>query len=811
MKERIGWLALLLAGIVLGQAILYGPSLLGRRILLPLDILPQPIYYIPRSPGQGFVTSHNIQLADLITSEEPGRRFLGAELRSGRFPLWNPYEYAGAPDIRPKFSPFLLLGASVASPKIIPWIELLKALICGLGTYCFCRQVLQVAHWPAVVAGWCYPLTGFFIFWQGFSAIGCLVWFPWLLLAVSETVLGSKRLAAPFLSVITWLVLVSGQLDLAGQALLASGLFALWCLADNYRAEWLGRRCRTAVLALACAWGLGLLLAAPYILPLLDYSHSGVRVARRSAGREERPPVGPAALPQVIMPHIYGSAEEGSLPLWPKGEGGLAESTSATYAGLVATLLVAPLAWCSRRHRSINAFWAFLALFALSWSLNIPGFVDLLRLPGLNLMSHNRFVFAASFAFLALGAVGLDVLWGGQFQGRAWFWVPIALLAGLGIWSAVRTIYLPEQIGFPLEAKIMQGEAARWVHDMQGVRRVQGWFGRMYATTAVLCGLGVAAGLFIWIRRAPARWFVWLLGGLMLADLVMFGFGRAAQCDPKLYYPPVPALQEITQAAPGRTAGFNCLPANLATILGLYDIRGYDGVDPSRLTELLMTVADPRWPGYPYAQVQWLAPRGTIDPNGDTHLPPILNMLGVRYVVFRGSPPRKARPIFQSPDYWVAVNSNALERAFIPRRVEAVTADALRLEKLTSPEFDPREVAYVESRVDLPAACRGRAEITGETPTRINLSLVMETPGLMVLADRWDKGWKALLNGKFVPILRANHALRGIVVPAGNSTLELRYSPASFAWGLSLAGVAAITLLVWAAVSAARPRLSKAR
>ena len=30
------------------------------------------------------------------------------------------------------------------------------------------------------------------------------------------------------------------------------------------------------------------------------------------------------------------------------------ESSAAAYAGVLATLLVAPLAWCSRRHRSIN-------------------------------------------------------------------------------------------------------------------------------------------------------------------------------------------------------------------------------------------------------------------------------------------------------------------------------------------------------------------------------------------------------------------------------------------------------------------------
>jgi hypothetical protein len=173
-------------------------------------------------------------------------------------------------------------------------------------------------------------------------------------------------------------------------------------------------------------------------------------------------------------------------------------------------------------------------------------------------------------------------------------------------------------------------------------------------------------------------------------------------------------------------------------------------------------------------------------------------MLGVRYVIFRGTPPPQARPAFQSPDYWVLVNPRALPRAFVPRRVEVVADNRGRLERLASQEFNPREVGYVETPMDLPPVCLGSAEIAEEIPTRVVLSLQMQTAGLVVLADQWNGGWKAWLNGKEVPILRANHALRGVVVPAGTGKLEFRYQPGSFAWGLRLSGLAGITLLAWA-------------
>ena len=120
-----------------------------------------------------------------------------------------------------------------------------------------------------------------------------------------------------------------------------------------------------------------------------------------------------------------------------------------------------------------------------------------------------------------------------------------------------------------------------------------------------------------------------------------------------------------------------------------------------------------------------------------------------------------------------------------------------QLEALASPQFNPADVAYVESPVELPAGCRGTAEITNEIPTHITVSVHMETPGLIVLADNWDKGWRAYWNGKPVPVLRANYAIRGVVVPAGNGTLEFIYKPASLNLGLWLAGLAVIVLAGW--------------
>jgi hypothetical protein len=799
---KIQRLFIVLAGIVLGQAVLYGPSLIGWKFLLPLDILAQPAMYIPPSPETARIVPQDLVLIDLVDQFEPARQFAVSEIHQGHFPLWAPYHYGGVPFVWPKYSLFLLLECCTKSPVILAWAQCLAALVAGAGMYFFCRQTLQVRFWPSAVCAWCYPLTAFFVLWQGFPTGLAVNWLPWIFLAVDKTIRGSNPLAAMCLSIVTFLTLTSGHIDVAGQVLLGSGIYAVWCLWDTQRGKGPAGTLKTAITLLIIGWGLGFLLASPHLLPLLEYAKTGSRILHRGEGVEERQPVGLAALPQVVLPDLYGTTGKGStFVLAPRKERNLIESASAAYTGVLATLLVAPLAWCSRRHRAMNAFWVFLAFLGLSWCLNVPGFVGLLRLPGLNLMSHNRLVFLTSFAILALAATGLESLWAGSIPRRWWFWLPGALLAGLCGWCLYRSIFLPEPFATQLEYFVSQGKEFGPIRDIEGVRQVQAWFIRHYSIMAELSGLGLAGWLSLWFQKTGRFRLFPVLVVFLLGDLLWFDYGRSAQCDPALYYPGIPILAEVAKAIPGRVVGIDCLQASFAMTQGLNDIRGYDSVDPARMVDLLKTTAVPGV-GPQYAATQFLEPRRDIIPPNTIRFSPVLDLLDVRYAIFLGAPPSSVHSAFQGEGYWVLINSNALTRAFVPKSVQTVTTDSDILKKMTSPQFNPAAVAYVESPVALPALCRGTVQITDEIPTRITISAQMETPGLIVLADNWDQGWRAYWNGHPAPVLRTDYAVRGVVVPAGSGTLEFIYKPASLILGLWLAGLAAITLLGWLGVAA---------
>src|SRR5262249_51113055 len=143
----------------------------------------------------------------------------------------------------------------------------------------------------------------------------------------------------------------------------------------------------------------------------------------------------------------------------------------------------------------------FICIFGLSWCLNLPGFVQLLRLPGLNMMSHNRLVFISAFALIALTATGLETLKQGSIQWRSWLLIPPALLVALAGWCIYRARFLPEPLATQLAETIRQGGSFLWVKDLHALQFLQAWFRQYYTHAAAWCGIALLIWWLLWLRR----------------------------------------------------------------------------------------------------------------------------------------------------------------------------------------------------------------------------------------------------------------------------------------------------------------------
>jgi hypothetical protein len=111
--------------------------------------------------------------------------------------------------------------------------------------------------------------------------------------------------------------------------------------------------------------------------------------------------------------------------------------------------------------------------------------------------------------------------------------------------------------------------------------------------------------------------------------------------------------------------------------------------------------------------------------------------------------------------------------------------------------FEPaREAILPADPGGLPGPCgpAGSARLVSLLGDRALVEVQADRPALLVMADAYDPGWRASVDGRETPVLRANVAFRAVVVPSGRHVVVLVYRPWSVRAGLAISAVALLSL-----------------
>lgn len=793
-RSRAQRIWILLALILVPQFILFGPSIVGARVLLPLDILQQPPIYAPYDFNAPPPRPVDMVLSDLVYELEPERVYCVEAVRSGRIPLWSPLNYCGTPFLAANhssvFYPLRVIDYLWPGPISIAWVQLVKGLLAGIGAYLFARRVLKVSFWPAAVGAAVWPNVGFLVLWAGFTISQVGAHLPWLLLCADETIRKPKSFWPIGLALATAVLLVSGHASIAAHVLLATGLYSIFRIADVHGlAGVFAKRGLAASAALVLAWTAGFLVSGPQTLPTLDYMRESLRILKRQEGKIESKAIGVAGLPAVIMPYFDGSSQSHTTLTV---HGNRPESTPAAYAGMFALLVLAPLGFMKRRLLRFQFFWLALGFLGLTAVLGVPLIEKVFDLPGLNTLRNNRFTLVTAWSTVAMLIAGLEVVVRGEVRWTRWAWIPAALIVfviGVCVWRVAQRPEVFDQIEQMMKAGTGAGRPP--ADTPEGLTRVSRWFTRVAVGYALLAGVC----LYLWLR-VRTRWAntsqaAALFGVLAIAEVTVMGFDNNVQAAPELYYPRVPVLEKIASLPPGRMVGMQCLPACLNQSHGLVDVRGYDAADPLRMVELLnLFKHEQAGPSSDYAAVQWWFP----------HLPHgLARLTGLRYLLAFG-PQSAPGAVFAHGGFSLYEMQGWMPRAFFAARGELANDKAARLAALAKPTFDPRAVVYLESEAPLPtdsAPGAGSATFERDEPEHIVLALDVKSSGWLVLADRWTSDWKARVDGVEKPVLCADHAFRAVHVDAGAKSIEFTYEPRSWHQGLAAFAVGILMLVAW--------------
>ncbi|WP_281321765.1 YfhO family protein [Flavobacterium aestivum] len=151
----------------------------------------------------------------------------------------------------------------------------------------------------------------------------------------------------------------------------------------------------------------------------------------------------------------------------------------------------------------------------------------------------------------------------------------------------------------------------------------------------------------------------------------------------------------------------------------------------------------------------------------------ILNMLNVKYVI-QTDKEGKEYPI---------INTDANGNAWFVGKVDFVKNSDAEMKALD--KFNSKDVAIIND--DEFATIKGKAfakdssatiTLDSYKPNNLKYTSTNSKEGLAVFSEMYyEKGWKALVDGKETPIMRADYALRAIVVPAGKHSIEFKFDP----------------------------------
>ncbi|MGB9876478.1 MAG: hypothetical protein ACPLPS_01770 [bacterium] len=532
--------------------ILMGKIFLGY-VFLPADML---VHFQPWAEGN--LPENDIQwnplLWDSIAQFYPWRNFLGESLKKGFFPLWNPYQFCGAPFYAngqsAVFYPFSWL-TFVFGKYFLGINALLHLFFTGLCLYLFLRKI-KLSPFASLFSSLTYMLGAFTTAWLHLpTVLSSFVWAPLSLLAI-ELSLEGRLFSSFFFSLLSFAL---SSLGGHPQFLLYTSFLFLFHLLLRIIGE------KRITLAQAfiplLGGGVGLLLSSVSLFPLLELSRLSHRAAPTDwssykAYLSLSLPI--ERLITLFLPNFFGNPAQGNY--WGRGE----YIEYAIYSGIIPLFFL---------HFSLKGEKKF------AFPIIVIAVLSLLLMLGTPLNIPFYFLFP---------------LWsktGSPARLISVFTLCLSILTGIGLENALKfplatrsliltalTLFIAPFLFLPLAGR---EEPFSILRDVSPV-----------FPTLDFLKLFLLPSILILIFLFRKRMLPHFLLPLLFLDLFPLARSHLYFSRPKEVFPP---LKEISLKTNYRIIAITphwslyryppaCFPPNSAMVYHLYDVSGYDSLFP---------------------------------------------------------------------------------------------------------------------------------------------------------------------------------------------------------------------------------------
>lgn len=701
---------------------------------------------------------------DTIAYTVPNEQVAFAALRAGRLPAWNPYVFGGAPLLAnpqvgifyPLKWPFLFVSAHRAVLLIVA----LHLALLAVGMVVLLGGVLRLRS-PAPLVGAIVLVASGVVMVKSaahFEQFLAIAWGPWLFAAVDGAAAGRFRTRGRAVAAIA---AVSGMMILAGHQQPAYILFAFataWAVTAS-----LAARRFAAIASTFGGYLLGGGIAAVQALPTMQMIDESVR----SGGLPLSSLAAPAyLLPLRTLPTVF--LGDVFAPSAVAATGGVEASAFVGAAAVTAALLGLVASFRDRDRRALGLLLASAAAAAALLALGprtpvfrmlfatLPGF-DLFRVPG-------RWVLVTDLCLAVLAALAVDAAARNSLRRR-----DLGNAAGLAALGALVIWIVPFNLP-PAGARIVwlvAGAAALAAFAAAGLAKP-----RLLALSALV--LLPAAELGAMAMHSVMREVPTISSGFRTTgEVARFLRGRPERvvslgADE---FGNVPYL--------ART-----LRPNINEGLGIRSLDGYDGG--------------------PWITRRWVAAMEAFTEdafNPDLTLraqlrhpldPVTFARFGVRWLVIDADlfdpdvfVPGWRGPVTEQDGVQVWENPDFAGEAFLyPATMPAGERPGPRMRALAT------TVALVGEKgphlVCTSACDRLPVVVRRLRPERLLVRARSPSASLLVVAEQWDAGWRAMVDGTAVRPVMADGLLLGIPITEGAHRVELAYLPPGLVSGSTL-------------------------
>ncbi len=721
----------------------------------------------------------------------PVKLYIAEQLRAGHFPLWDPMTEAGV-SLLGQVTPGLLHPATLLY-LIFPFDlafklnHMLGPLLAGIGTYRLARR-LGASDWASLAGAIAYAGCGYLVSVTG-SNLPYSIGAGSVPIAV-DAVIGFVE--GPSVKRLAWAGAAVALIAYAGepQAMLIAGLLSgAW--AFGLGVPQAARAARNVALV-ACCGALAIAFSAPAVFPAiveLRHSSRGGPLTDRERAVFANHPLRLAGLliPRALddAPEALEEAQTASSPYTEYFTEGDAEFPDSIVIGAPALLLAAAGAFARRRGTLLFAGGVVLALASTGPALGIDRVLfALVPFTGLFRFAE-KLIAPASLLFALAAALGVDHALAGARRASFRLGTAALLLAGA---ATVAALFIGRNASRLTQVLTEHGKTHSLLFATAFLRESRAG---LFDCAALALVLAVIA-LWRWHRQVPFTGFA----------AVCCAASVFASCGGLLYTAPVHVVRGPFQLADLLHARAGPSPGRWRLFVNDRDPPKLIGLAPRAAVSA--STAEALLPQFnSVVGIESISPYFTAsDPGlvrGIIASPrTYFNLFGVRFVVEMPASfsPRTARERnFHRVGLGHWVGEYAVHpRAFVVGRATRVASIDEGVTRISEPSFNVRREAVMRGE-GLPEVLDGAAAPAQWERLRPEKMVVQaQGPGLLVVGEHFDPGWRASIDGRPARVAEADLAALGVVLPASAATVELRFVPVGLRPGIALALVAAVAL-----------------